>query len=215
MSKPRQAPKCMVKKTGIMVLLLLGTFVKAGKCRSLNAYTRLEPGRLLVHHHCHFLWKMLNIFSKLEVVIPCLFPSPQDYKRSKASGRVTRKHCKSEEAHSLQEEEMRDGYSYGQGSLSWLYLLAAAQFLSGKLMFVSIASKYNQFSPSSPEAMSCCWSKATQRQMSQKERGREAETAYTHKMRNTELEELQKRQNPYARWKVLPSAEPGKSFPPK
>lgn len=50
--------------------------------------------------------------------------------------------------------------------------------------------------------------------MSPKGRGRETETAYTHKMRNTELGEVQKQQNPSALWKVLLPAEPGKSIPP-
>lgn len=81
---------------------------------------------------------------------------------------------------------------FSHGSAHWLDLLAAAPFLSGKVMFVPVASKYSQFSPSSQEALSCCWIRVTPRWMSPTGRGREAETAHTHKTRNTELEELQK-----------------------
>lgn len=84
MSKPRYARNCRARKTGIVVLLLAGTFVKADKYCSLNFYILSE---LAV---CQFLTVITSpgrrrtVFLKQEVALPCSFPSPRVCKNVKS-----------------------------------------------------------------------------------------------------------------------------------
>lgn len=76
MSKPRYAPNCGARKTGIVVLLLAGTLVKADKYCSLNFYILSELAVCQCLTVITSPGRHRTVFLKQEVALPCSFPSP-------------------------------------------------------------------------------------------------------------------------------------------